>query len=69
MKIFRNFNENELVPGIEEVIPEDKTTMYNPEDMLPVHVITYEVESARTNKNINSSEPMYLKKVTGKDAS
>ena len=69
MKIFRNFNENELVPGIEEVIPEDKTTMYNPEDMLTVHIIPYEVESARTNKNINSSEPMYLKKVTGKDAS
>ena len=41
MKPFRDFNENGLVPGIEEVVQDDKTPTLDPEDPLPVHVIPY----------------------------
>ena len=69
MKPFRDFNENGLVPGIEEVVQDDKTPTLDPEDPLPVHVIPYEGESARANENIKSSEPKYLNKATGKGTS
>ena len=69
MKIFSDFNEEELVPGMEEVIQEGKTHTSYPEDPLHVHVIPDEVESSRMNENINSLEPSYLKKATDKDMS
>ena len=38
MKMFRNLNKDDLVPGIEE----DKNTTSKPEYKLHVHIIHYE---------------------------
>ena len=51
MKMFRDFHEEYLVPGIEEY----KTPTSEPEYKLPVHIIPDEVESVRPNEKSNSS--------------
>ena len=56
MKILCNLKEEDLVPGINEFLQEEKTPMPNPYDPLPMHIIPYEVESVRTDENIKSSE-------------
>ena len=65
IKMFHNSNEDDIVPVIEE----EKTTKPEPEDKLPVHVISDERESVRTNEIIKSSELTYPKKYTDTDTS
>ena len=48
LKILCNSNEGDIVPDTEEY----KTTMSEPKDNLPVHVITDEVESVRPNEKL-----------------
>ena len=65
LKMFREAEEGDLVPGIEEdVIPTSK-----PEDKMPVHVIPDKGEIIRRNEIYEkSSEITYLKKHVGVDA-
>ena len=55
-KMFSDLNEKDLIPGIEDVVQEYNTPTSDPEDTLPVHLISNEGENARINKNMNSSD-------------
>ena len=58
-----------LVSDIEEGIYQDTTPTSEPEYPLPVLVIPDEGQISRTNRNINLSEPMFLKKANEPDKS
>ena len=55
MKMFRDLDEKDLVPDIEEVIKQGTTPTLYPEDPIHVHVIPDERESAKNNESINPS--------------
>ena len=49
MKMFRTMNKQDIVPGIEEFVEQEKTHISEPEDPLTVHIISEEGESVRHN--------------------
>ena len=69
MKMFRDLNKEDLVPGIQEVLQEEETSTSDPEYTLPVNAIPDEGEIVIKKENIKSSELTYPNNETDTDMS